>query len=90
MMVVVEILALALAAITWIVRDINQGLHEFYQPGGRLEQIHKGMGEGPDARAIRETDNEGSSRAYLFGPTVEETQGRSHVVGSSVRSSATD
>jgi hypothetical protein len=50
LMVVVVILALAAAAITWVVRDVNQDLHEFYRPGGTLEQIHKGMGDGPDAR----------------------------------------
>jgi hypothetical protein len=50
MMIVVVILALALATLTWIDRYINQALHEFYRRGGRLEQIHEGMGDGPDAR----------------------------------------
>jgi hypothetical protein len=53
MMVGVVILALALAAITWTVREVNQALDGFYRPGGKLEQIHKGMGDGAGARELK-------------------------------------
>ena len=50
MMVAVVLIALALAMMTWLIRlynDINQSLHEFYRPGGTLEQIHNEMGQAP-------------------------------------------
>jgi hypothetical protein len=50
MMVAVVIIALALATMTWLIRlysEINQSLHEFYKPGGKLERIHKGIGQAP-------------------------------------------
>jgi cytochrome c-type biogenesis protein CcmE len=47
MMVVVVIIALALATIMWLINGINQSLHEFYRPGGTLEQIHEQVGVGP-------------------------------------------
>ena len=47
-MIVVAIISLVLAAVAWSIRaidSINQGLHEFYRPGGKLERIHRGETE---------------------------------------------
>jgi hypothetical protein len=60
-MVVVVIIALALAAMVWLINEIhaiNQGLYEFYRPGGRLDRGD--FGPGP-AQSLGERSRSGAT-----------------------------
>jgi ABC-type cobalamin transport system permease subunit len=59
MMVVVALMALSMAVMTWFVKfinDLNQGMRDFYGPGGVLERqadtSRRSLGgSGPEAKA---------------------------------------
>jgi len=55
MMAVVVVIALALATMTWFIRfinEVNQGLHDFYGPGGTLQREYRGeLGSGAKSKS---------------------------------------
>src|SRR4051794_40344380 len=65
MMAVVVIIALALAAMTWLINEIseiNQNLHEFYRPGGDLERWREGIGPDPAQNMGEQGQSDATSR----------------------------